>query len=429
MEISSEDDTVVAQLSRENACLREQLAFYENLGQGCTFSSQTPFGPIAHILYFDTPISVCYRQKIEELVVGASVLTGGENTSPDYQPNAVQVKHFDGGTALKVTGAVEYYVDFCIDRLGTPMVCIGDELSMDASLIGYYSQVYTELPWDNVPAGKEDGRPRRLPMKCFNCDGDHHLKDCPKPKDFAKISANRQSFSTPGSDKRYHVGMAGDYGKKFVPGKLSDKLKQALGMASSSYPPYINRMKELGYPPGYRLLQSSESLVLYGEEGPSGTRVALESREIIYPGFNDQEIETVDMDLDEGKTQAQDFSQETDQEESTSYVGYEFEEGEILEDALILRQMETKSQEVQVEKETQPSEIITLNDSSKGGTESPAEAEPSRPRRYSLDFPPGLVHDISECETSPKRWNALKKLLSEKKSGRKSSKQFSFSLQ
>lgn len=53
--------------------------------------------------------------------------------------------------------------------------------------------------------------------------------------------------------------------------------------------------------------------------------------------------------------------------------------------------------------------------------------EPSKPR-FSLDFPPGLVHDISECETSPKRWNALKKLLAEKKPRRKS-KQFSFSLQ
>lgn len=32
-------------------------------------------------------------------------------------------------------------------------------------------------------------------------------------------------------------------------------------------------------------------------------------------------------------------------------------------------------------------------------------------RHFSLDFPPGLVHDVSECETSPKRWNALRKIL------------------
>ena len=95
--------------------------------------------------------------------------------------------------------------------------------------------------------------------------------------------------------------------------------------------------------------------------------------------------------------------------------------------------MKTKSQ-VQVKKQIEPSGEITepaTQCDSKGGKEAPpetlAQPEPSKPR-FSLDFPPGLVHDISECETSPKRWNALKKLLAEKKSQRKS-KQFSFSLQ
>ena len=46
----------------------------------------------------------------------------------------------------------------------------------------------------------------------------------------------------------------------------SDRLRQALGMTGDEYPPYIHRMRELGYPPGYRLLQMTESLVLYGGE-------------------------------------------------------------------------------------------------------------------------------------------------------------------
>ena len=36
-------------------------------------------------------------------------------------------------------------------------------------------------------------------------------------------------------------------------------------------------------------------------------------------------------------------------------------------------------------------------------------------RHFSLDFPPGLVHDVSECETSPKRWNALRRILDKTK--------------
>lgn len=46
----------------------------------------------------------------------------------------------------------------------------------------------------------------------------------------------------------------------------SDKLRKALGMTGDEYPPYISRMRDLGYPPGYQLLQTAESLVLYGEE-------------------------------------------------------------------------------------------------------------------------------------------------------------------
>ena len=115
-------------------------------------------------------------------------------------------------------------------------------------------------------------------------------------------------------------------------------------------------------------------------------------------------------------------------------VSHYTEEGEILEG---VPEVKTKSQ-VQVKKQIELSGEITepaTQCDSKDGTEAPpetlAQPEPSKPR-FSLDFPPGLVHDISECETSPKRWNALKKLLAEKKSEKKSqrkSKQFSFSLQ
>lgn len=432
--MSIEEGTVVTQLKREIECLREQLAFYDNIGQGCISSSHAISGPLAHVLYFNTPISMCYRQKIEEMIVCIPTPPSGEHTCPDYQPNAVQVKSLDDGITLKVTGAVEYYTDFCVDRLGAPMVAIGDEIVMDASLCGSYPQVYLEPPFDNTPAAKEEARPKRITLKCFNCDGDHHLKDCPLPRNFSKISASRQTFkdvSTPGSDKRYHVGMATDYGRKFVPGKISDKLRQALGVTGEEYPPYITRMRDLGYPPGYKLLQMTESLVLYGEEA-TGTSLVFGSQEIMYPGFNDQGIETVDMDLDEGETQAEEISQEPDYKKSDSCISYEFEEGEILED---VSEMKTKSQ-VQMEK-PEPSGDVTepaIQCDEKCEMETPEILtppeqvdEPSKPR-FSLDFPPGLVHDISECETSPKRWNALKKLLAEKKPRRKS-KQFSFSLQ
>ena len=39
----------------------------------------------------------------------------------------------------------------------------------------------------------------------------------------------------------------------------------------------------------------------------------------------------------------------------------------------------------------------------------------TKPRKkFSLDFPPGLVHDESECIKSPKRWKEIKKILETK---------------
>ena len=112
------------------------------------------------------------------------------------------------------------------------------------------------------------------------------------------------------------------------------------------------------------------------------------------------------------------------------------EEGEILENVPGMKQMKTKSpvQKERTESYTEMPETTSLSGDLKVGGETETLTQPElveeqlKAKKFSLDFPPGLVHDISECETSPKRWKALKKLLAEKKSRRKS-KQFSFSLQ
>lgn len=31
---------------------------------------------------------------------------------------------------------------------------------------------------------------------CFNCDNAHSLRDCPHPKNYGKINANRQKYQT-----------------------------------------------------------------------------------------------------------------------------------------------------------------------------------------------------------------------------------------
>ena len=40
---------------------------------------------------------------------------------------------------------------------------------------------------------------------------------------------------------------------------------------------------------------------------------------------------------------------------------------------------------------------------------------PGPKKKFSLDFPPGLVHDESECVKSPKLWKEIRKILDEKR--------------
>lgn len=51
---------------------------------------------------------------------------------------------------------------------------------------------------------------------------------------------------------RYFLGGPEEDCAGLRPGQLSDDLRQALGMASSAPPPWLPRMRLLGYPPGYR---------------------------------------------------------------------------------------------------------------------------------------------------------------------------------
>ena len=56
----------------------------------------------------------------------------------------------------------------------------------------------------------------------------------------------------------------------------------------------------------------------------------------------------------------------------------------------------------------------SVSDELEGAAENgDAKNKPGKP--FSLDFPPGLVHCEAECQDSPKKWSALKKILSEKK--------------
>lgn len=74
-------------------------------------------------------------------------------------------------------------------------------------------------------------------LNCFNCMGDHNLRDCPVPRNQFEINKNRKEFNARMGPRnvRYHV----DDGQKFKPGLLSSELKNALGLTNDQLPRHI----------------------------------------------------------------------------------------------------------------------------------------------------------------------------------------------
>lgn len=98
----------------------------------------------------------------------------------------------------------------------------------------------------NLISGDID-KPRR--NGCWNCGGDHNLRDCKEPRNMANINRAKQLF-TKLKTERYHLDAEQRY-SHFAPGKIGANLKDALGLRKRELPLYIYKMRLYGYPPGW----------------------------------------------------------------------------------------------------------------------------------------------------------------------------------
>ncbi|KAF7282609.1 hypothetical protein GWI33_002328 [Rhynchophorus ferrugineus] len=129
---------------------------------------------------------------------------------------------------------------------------------------------------------------------CFNCKKQHSLIDCPEPKNYLKISINRQKFNAKTKVARYHLETDQKYGH-LKPGKISPELRKALGLKKNQIPSYVYAMREKGYPPGWleeaKFIESE--LNMFDIDGnsvkntvKSKTRGLDPEKVVDYPGFN-----------------------------------------------------------------------------------------------------------------------------------------------
>ncbi|XP_044755169.1 uncharacterized protein LOC123314116 [Coccinella septempunctata] len=147
-----------------------------------------------------------------------------------------------------------------------------------------------EISEQDKPEGIEAGNSKKI---CFNCDGDHALKDCNIPRNHRRINQARQQFQDKYKTVRYHV----EQNQKLAdlkPGVISENLRIALGLNKNELPNHIYRMRCLGYPPGWleEAKVSPSDLTLFNIDGEKVENRNLlkssidPSKIIEYPGFN-----------------------------------------------------------------------------------------------------------------------------------------------
>uniref|UniRef100_A0A8B9G6Z9 Zinc finger CCHC domain-containing protein 8 n=1 Tax=Amazona collaria TaxID=241587 RepID=A0A8B9G6Z9_9PSIT len=277
-------------------------------------------GPLLQILFMNNVISRQYHQEIEDFIFGLvqryeeQRKNEEEKTQLNVEPQPSSVLLEEDGKAARsnskkvkeafsVVGSVLYFANFCLDKLGQPILNENPQLT-EGWEIPKYQQVFSHIL--SLDGQEIQVKPKSRPKPtCFNCGSeDHQMKDCPKPRNPARISEKRKEYmeacgepSNQIFQQRYHEEEVEERFGKFKPGVISGELQDALGVTDKSLPPFIYRMRQLGYPPGWLKEAEMEhsGLVLYDGKGESGTdekshqpkRTIYDVSKLInYPGFN-----------------------------------------------------------------------------------------------------------------------------------------------
>uniref|UniRef100_A0A8C1EDV1 Zinc finger, CCHC domain containing 8 n=1 Tax=Cyprinus carpio carpio TaxID=630221 RepID=A0A8C1EDV1_CYPCA len=269
-------------------------------------------GPLCQINYGNNIISRQCRKEMEDFIC-CLVQKRLEECRSDPEGSALHVKPQHSGfvmeesykvksssdsthvkNAFSVIGSVLYFTSFCVDKLGQPLLNESPQLT-DGWEVPKYQQIFDQIV---ALEGQEVQRKVKRPRPCcFNCcSEDHQLRDCPEPKDMTRISEKRKEFSqnTSQSSQRYHAEEVEERFAQYKPGVLSQELLGALGITTNTLPPFIYRMRELGYPPGWLKEAETENsgLTLYdgsndGDESNHSQKISYDVSKLVdFPGFN-----------------------------------------------------------------------------------------------------------------------------------------------
>lgn len=163
-------------------------------------------------------------------------------------------------------GACNFMVDAAPSEDTRSRKASADVPQYSVNVAAVFDPTTLHAPVASDDSGAASARPKNV---CFNCDGDHQMRDCTQPRNAQKIRENRQNFGGgAGRQERYHV----DANQKFAhleAGRVSDELRRALGLRAGDLPMHVYRMRVLGYPPGWleAAKVSGSGLALFDDKG------------------------------------------------------------------------------------------------------------------------------------------------------------------
>ncbi|KAK3212131.1 hypothetical protein Dsin_016837 [Dipteronia sinensis] len=214
--------------------------------------------PSVQVIY--NYITRASRQKLEELLQQWSEWQAQHGSSLNEPNEVIESGEETYFPAIRVGSEKSSSVSFWIDNRTRNQQNKGS-IHLDSNTVPLYDRGYSlGLTYGDGSSNLEGG----LEIiddasRCFNCGSySHSLKECPKPRDNVAVNTARKLLkskrnlnSASRNPTRYYQSSVGGKYDGLRPGTLGTETRQLLGLGELDPPPWLNRMRELGYPPGY----------------------------------------------------------------------------------------------------------------------------------------------------------------------------------
>ncbi|GAV71034.1 PSP domain-containing protein [Cephalotus follicularis] len=214
--------------------------------------------PSVHVKY--NYLTRASKQKLEQLLQKWSewqAKHGSSSKDPNEFLESGEETYFPAiQVGVKKTSAVSFWIDNQTTNEQNKAFIPLDGNSVPSYDRGYALGLTSADNPSNLEGGLEilDDASR-----CFNCGSySHSLKECLKPRDNNAVNSARkhhkskrnQNSGSRNSTRYYQSSLGGKY-DDLTPGSLSAETRKLMGLGELDPPPWLNRMRELGYPPGY----------------------------------------------------------------------------------------------------------------------------------------------------------------------------------